>query len=291
MIRLTTFSGIVQPKFAIFAGSFVFAGALLPFSMADFHYRARWTVWLWIALAFWCARTAGMAFNKLIDRNIDAKNPRTASRDLPQGRAGVSEVAIVAWGALLLFVLACWQINRIVLLLAPLVSSLLILYSYTKRFTSLCHVVLGLIEFFGPVMAWAAVAGSISLPPLFLGLAFWSSITASDIVYGMMDYRFDSGHGIYSLPVRLGPQWALRIARWIHVLTVFCLAMVGWLLDLHLLYFIGIATTAGLLRYHHRVLQISSIHAIPKAFFLCNDLVGVIVLLSVIADLVWRTSF
>jgi 4-hydroxybenzoate polyprenyltransferase len=288
MIRLTTFSGIVQPKFAVFAGSFVFAGALLPFATVDFEYQAHWTIWLWIALAFWCARTAGMAFNKLIDRKIDAKNPRTATRDLPQGRAGVGEVSIVAWGSLLLFMLACFQINRVVFLLSPLVSALLILYSYTKRFTSLCHVVLGLIEFFGPVMAWAAIAGSISLPAIFLGLAFWSSITASDIVYGMMDYRFDSGHGIYSLPVKMGPQWALRLARWIHVFTVCCLAMVGWMIDLHLLYFIGIAFVAGLLRYHHQVLRVSAMDAIPKAFFLCNGLVGVIVLLSVIADLVWR---
>lgn len=287
MLRFAALSGIVQPKFALFAASFVFAGALLPLTMADFEYSVHWSVWLWIALAFWCARTAGMSFNKLIDRKIDAKNPRTAGRDLPRGAVRVGEVAAVAWGSTLLFILACWQINKIVFFLSPIVSLLIFGYSYTKRFTSLCHVVLGLIEFFGPVMAWAAVAGTVTLPALLLGVAFWTSITANDIVYGMMDYRFDSSHGIFSLPVRLGPQGALRIARLAHLVTVLSLAMVGWLLNLRLIYFIGIAIVAGLLRYHHRLLQVSSIDAIPRTFFLCNGFVGVIVLLSIIGDLVW----
>lgn len=290
MLTWSVFNRMVKVKYTLFALPFTFAGALLP--LADPALRIRmaensWTLWLWILLAFLFARTAGMTFNELIDRQFDAKNPRTAMRVLPRGDASPRQAALIAWGSLILFLIACAKINFAVFLCAPVVAFLLWAYSYTKRFTSLCHFVLGAIQFFGPLLAWVAITGSFALPPILLGLAVWSSITGSDIVYAMQDYRFDTGHGLRSIPVLLGPSRAMRLSRCLHLTTILSLVGVGPLLDLPFPYFLGIAIMAGFLRYHHKLVQVSSIHAIPRSFFTCNSLIGITTLLSVIGGLLW----
>lgn len=290
MLTWAVFNRMVKVKFTLFALPFTLAGALLP--MADPELRSRffalpWQVWIWIAIAFLAARTCGMTFNELIDRRLDAKNPRTVERVLPTGAASPRQAALIAWGSMALFLIACAKINLAVLLSAPLVAFLLWLYSYTKRFTALCHFVLGAIQFFGPVLAWVAVTGTIALAPCLLGLAVWTSIAANDIVYAMQDYRFDTGHGLHSVPVSLGPGGALRLSRILHTVTILSLAAVGLLLGLCFIYFIGIASLAALLRYHHKVVQTSSIHSIPRSFFTSNILVGFITLASLIGALLW----
>jgi len=286
------FNRMVKVKFTLFALPFTVAGAILPFvDQERFVGELPWTLWLWIAVAFLTARTAGMTFNELIDRRIDAQNPRTAMRVLPQGEASPRQAGVVAWLSVALFLIACLMINIVVFCCAPVVAFLLFLYSYTKRFTSLCHFVLGAIQFFGPVLAWTAVTGSLAWPPCLLGVAVWTSITANDIVYAVQDYRFDMGHGLHSIPVAMGPSRAIRLSRWLHLGTILSLISLGITLDLSFIYFVGIAILAGLLRYHHKMVQMSSIHSIPRAFFTCNSLVGLITLLSILGALLCPALF
>lgn len=263
---------------SVFALPWVLATALLPYCSEIYPHEGSALRWLWIVVAFITARTAAMSFNRLIDRQIDADNPRTRHRMLPSGEANPAQVAAVAWGSVAAFLFACYQINMLCLQLAPIAVFLLWAYSYTKRFTSLCHFVLGAVQFFGPVMAWAAITGSINLPPLLIGAAIALSIAANDIVYHLMDWTFDRDYGLYSIPVRLGPRRSLFLARACHALAVVLLWEAGVHAQLPLIYFSGVLAVAVIYLYHHRLIQNDEDGDIPTVFLRCNSWVGITLL-------------
>jgi len=269
---LSTFVDLTRFEHSLFGLPFIFAGALLPFALQ----QVAWTInWLWLIPAFLAARISGMAFNQLIDRDLDAHNPRTQNRPLPSGRATLRQARWIAWSGLLAFVLICSQINTLCFFLAPCAACLIYIYAYLKRFHVICHFVLGIVHFLGPVMASIAIAGQWHPETLLLGLAALGSISGLDIVYAIQDYKFDRSHGLYSLPARLGLSKSLDIAKCLHVLTVLALVVLGCVTPLASIYW-GAPLAAALLflDFHQKIKPLVDAPElslkITPLFFRCN---------------------
>lgn len=242
---------------------------------------------LWIIIAMVTARTAAMIFNRLMDRHIDATNPRTAGRSLPAGRLSPVFAGGVFIASVLGLVLAAWQLNPLALALSPLALVILCGYSLTKRFTSLSHVVLGLALAGAPLGAWIAVRGDIQILPLVLGLAVLVWTTGFDVIYALQDEAFDRKAGLHSLPVRLGPARALVFARVCHFLTVIFLALTGWIAGLGWFYSGAVVISAGLLLLEHALVSADDLSRMQTAFFRVNVALGLFILSGAAADLLW----
>jgi len=246
----------------------------LPFALASAALAARqgfrWGQIGWILVAMVGARSAAMGFNRLADHAIDARNPRTAGRELPAGRLSRGEVwAFVLISAAALLV-AAWRLSPLCLALAPLALLVVFGYSYTKRFTPLSHLFLGLGLALAPVGAWLAIRGSIALPPLVLGLAVLAWVAGFDTIYACQDVDFDRRHGLHSLPARLGVRRALAVARLLHALAVGLLAALYWAAPLHAGYIAGVALVALLLVYEHSLVRHDDLSRVDAAFFTVN---------------------
>lgn len=241
----------------------------------------------WILLAMVAARTAAMIFNRLLDRHLDAENPRTARRSLPAGRLTplfASSVFAVSVGLLLL---AAWRLNPLALKLAPLALLIICGYSLTKRFTALSHLVLGLSLAGAPLGAWIAVRGDVSPVPLLLAAAvlFWTA--GFDIIYALQDEQHDRSAGLHSLPVLLGPRRALTMARLFHLFTVILLLALAPVATLGWFYMAAIMVSAVLLIIEHRLISANDLSRMQLAFFRLNVAMGLIVLAGTAVDLLW----
>ncbi|MCC5833065.1 MAG: 4-hydroxybenzoate octaprenyltransferase [Chlamydiales bacterium] len=280
-MNISALKDLTRVEQTLFGLPFLISGALLPMTQADVSFHLRW---LWIFPAFMLARVSGMAFNQLIDRHIDAKNPRTNKRALPSGKVTENQARAVAWGTLTLFLLVCFKINTICFLFSPLAAFLLFIYSYLKRVTASCHFVLGMIHFLGPVMASIAISGTLSLSPLFLGAAAALSIMGNDIVYAIQDYEFDRAHNLFSLPSRLGVESSLAIARLLHLLCLVMLIGVGFTAHFPIFYY-GLIVAAGIAfyKFHKKVGQ----KLCESLFFSCTVVVAFSVLGFVLASVIW----
>jgi 4-hydroxybenzoate polyprenyltransferase len=243
-----------------------------------------------ILLAMVGARSAAMAHNRLADRRLDAANPRTALRALPAGALSVGFVRAFLGASIVLFLAAAASLNRLTLLLSPVALGLLLLYAYTKRFTALSHLVLGLCLALAPVGAWIAVRGSFALLPVLLGLAvlFWSA--GFDVIYALQDEQFDRAAGLKSIPVRLGARGALAVSSAFHVAMVALLVAVwrlsgsGWIL------LAGIAATVVALVYQHAIVRPGDLSRIDAAFFTANGFASATLALCGIADVLTRSG-
>ncbi|MBN4066460.1 UbiA family prenyltransferase [Simkania negevensis] len=275
MIVWKTFRRLILLEQTLFGLPWAFAGAILPLAIPNTPLLAFGPLqWLFIVLAFFFARTAGMSFNRLIDRKIDGDNPRTRMRVLPSGEATPLQVGVLAWTAAAGFVVTCGLINMPILLLSPLLLLLLIGYSYTKRFTSLCHFVLGAIQFFVPICAWIAITGVWAWPPVFLGLAALTLFAGTDIVYQMQDLSFDKKRGLVSLPVVLGIEKSMTFVRLLHIASITCLVALSFFLSHAIIYLVGVGCIATIFLYMHWKLSLHS-YEVGRFFFRCNTLVGV----------------
>lgn len=239
----------------------------------------------WILAAMVGARTAAMAFNRLVDRRFDAANPRTAGRSLPAGRLGSGHAWGVFSAALVLLLVAAWQLNPLTLMLVPLAVVILCGYSLTKRFTAWTHLVLGLALSGAPLGAWIAVRGSVALPPFLLsaGVLFWTA--GFDVIYALQDVDFDRRERLHSLPARYGPAVALRLSRLFHLLAVLFLLATGASAGLGLPYFLGTVLAAGLLAYEHAIVSPEDQERLQTAFFRVNVAVALILLGATSVDL------
>jgi 4-hydroxybenzoate polyprenyltransferase len=277
--RLLVFSEAIKISHSVFA---------LPFAVAAAFLAARGVpppaLLGKIVLAVVLARTAAMAFNRWADADIDAANPRTAARALPRGLLGRRFMLLAALLAALGFVAVCAWINRLALSLSPIVLVVLLGYSYTKRFTSLSHVVLGAALGLSPVGAWVAVRGRLDLLPFLLGAAvlFWTA--GFDIIYACQDREFDLRQGLHSLPRRLGLPGALRLSRLFHALTIGLLAAVGWTAGLGWIYAAGVACVAVLLVYEQGLVSPADLSRIDMAFFTLNGLVSLVFMAAVVVQ-------
>jgi len=234
------------------------------------------------------ARSAAMAHNRLADREIDAANPRTASRALPAGVLSVGFTRGFLAASVLLFLAAAASLNRATLLLSPVVLALLFLYAYTKRFTSLSHFVLGLCLALAPVGAWIAVSGSIALLPILLGLAVLVWTAGFDMLYALQDEEHDRAVGLKSVPARWGTRSALAASAALHAVMVLLLLAVWRLSGGGALFAAGIAATAAALFYQHAIVKPGDLSRINTAFFTANGLVSATLAICGIADVLLK---
>jgi len=278
--KINDYGILVMFSHTIFSLSF----ALISMLLAAKGLPSFYTVF-WIFVAFMGARTGANAINRVIDANIDMKNPRTAIRQIPQGLLSKKEVILFSSLCFLLMVVAAYMLNPICAILSPVALFLLIIYSYTKRFTWLCHLVLGVTSAAAPVGAWLAVTGKISLLPLFMGAANTLWVAGFDIIYGAQDYDFDTKNNIHSIPARFGVKNGLYISSFFHCLAVIFLIIVGLLSsELSIIYYIGVLIIAILLIIEHRIVSPENLTHAKIASYGVNQVVSIVLLIVGILD-------
>ncbi|MDE2127257.1 MAG: putative 4-hydroxybenzoate polyprenyltransferase [Armatimonadetes bacterium] len=239
---------------------------------------------LWIVTAMAAARTGAMAFNRLADSRLDARNPRTAGRHLPAGILTAPQVWLLFTLAVAMFEGAAWQLNWLCLELSPIAWILLLGYSYSKRFTWLCHFWLGAAIGLAPSAVWIAVTGSVALTPLLLSATVMLWIGGFDILYSLQDLEHDRNAPVYSLPKQFGPARALAVSRTMHAMMVLLLVWLGWAAHLHLIYAVGVVVTAGLVFYEQLLVKADDFSRLNLAFFTLNGWVSVCLLVFVWLD-------
>jgi 4-hydroxybenzoate polyprenyltransferase len=234
------------------------------------------------------ARSAAMAFNRYLDRQFDAKNPRTAIREIPAGILKADRVLLFTIVCSVLFMVCCWFINKLCFFLSPVALFVILFYSYTKRFTPLCHLVLGLGLSLAPIGAFLAVTGQFALLPILFSFAviFW--VSGFDIIYALQDVEFDQSQKLHSIPAWLGKTKALRVSEILHVLSAACVISAGIYGHFHWLYWIGVAVFGGMLIYQHSVVKPNDLRRVNLAFMTANGIASVVFAVFVIADLLSR---
>jgi 4-hydroxybenzoate polyprenyltransferase len=237
----------------------------------------------WVTLAMVGGRTLAMSANRLIDRFIDARNPRTAGRHLPSGLLAPSQVIRAAVASAGLLFLAAWQLNQLCFILAPGAALFLIGYSYTKRFTWLSHFILGFTDGIAAAGGWIAVRESFDPPVFVLWFALTVWIAGFDLIYACQDVEFDRAAGLHSIPARFGIAAALRAARVCHGLTVVAFATLGWMVGLGTGYWVGMLVVTGLFVYEHSLVSPTDLSRLDIAFFNVNGYIAVILFLAVLA--------
>ncbi|HKP74465.1 MAG TPA: UbiA-like polyprenyltransferase [Longimicrobiaceae bacterium] len=286
--RLADYSNLVKLPHTVFAMPFALVGATL----ASYRYPVTVTEIALILTAFTAARFAAMGFNRIVDRGIDAKNPRTQLREIPAGKLSVRQATVSVVLASVVFVACAWLLNPLCLALSPLALGWVFFYSYTKRFTRWAHLVLGLALGIAPVGAYLAIAGEWSHPAgalLALAGAVLCWVAGFDILYSLQDIEFDRREGLHSIPAALGPKGALTASRVLHLGSAVLFAALGLMLPvLGALYFVGVAAIAAMLVYEQSLVRADDFSRIDAAFFTVNGVISVLFFLVVLAERVLR---
>lgn len=281
---------MIKFEHSVFALPFALTGALLAFRESGFAVADAWRIVAWIIVAMVGARSAAMAFNRLVDADVDARNPRTKLRHIPAGLLsrgfGWAFVTISS----LVFVAAASQLNPLCFHLSPVALLVVFVYSFTKRFTSLSHLVLGFALGIAPAAAWIAVRGSLDPRILLLTAAvtFWTA--GFDIIYSCQDYQFDCDTGLFSLPSRIGIGPALVVARVLHLSMVVSLLFLVYLLGLGGLAVAGVGAVCALLIYEHSLVKATDLSRVNAAFFTMNGWVSVLFFVFWAADVFLRKA-
>jgi 4-hydroxybenzoate polyprenyltransferase len=275
------FVSLVKFEHTVFALPFAFVGAIL--SLGEIPAAATLG---WVTVAMVGARSLAMALNRLIDARIDARNPRTAVREIPAGLLSRSQVIAFCAASLLVFLVAVWQLDPVVRWLWPIPVAAFVFYPYTKRFTWLCHLALGLSTGLAPLGAWLAVSGSADPAAFMLWIAVALWIGGFDVIYATGDVDFDRREGLYSLPSRFGIGPALMVTRVCHLLAVALLVSVGVTLGLGPAYYLGLAVVAALLGYENSIVNADDLSRVNVAFFTLNGVISVVFLTGVLVDVI-----
>jgi 4-hydroxybenzoate polyprenyltransferase len=282
-VRLTL--EMIKFEHSIFALPFALTGALLAIREGGLNVRALWGKLVWIVVAMVGARSAAMTFNRLIDAEIDSRNPRTRMRHIPAGALS----AAFGWSFLavssLVFIYAARELNSLCFKLAPLALGVVFFYSFTKRFTTFSHLVLGFALGIAPAAAWIAVRGSLDPRVLWLTAAVTLWTTGFDIIYSCQDYEFDVAERLFSLPRRIGVARALRVSQLLHILMLVCLLALVNDLDLGPLSLTGIVAVGLLLVYEHSLVKPDDLSRVNAAFFTMNGWVSVLFFVFWAADI------
>ncbi|HAG09160.1 MAG TPA: 4-hydroxybenzoate octaprenyltransferase [Desulfotomaculum sp.] len=282
--KVRIFLAMIKIEHTVFALPFAYIGALLgqkqiPALLSLF----------WITAAMVGARTAAMSLNRLIDRHIDALNPRTANRALPKGFLAVNEVRFYTFLSLALLLLSACQLSPLALMLSPLAVAILVFYPYTKRFTWTSHLFLGLALGCAPLGAWIALTNDIALTPvlLCLGVVFWTA--GFDIIYACEDYHFDISAGLHSIPARFGVKAALTMSTLFHLVALAFFILVAFTGKMGLFYLIGLVIAAFLIFKQHLLVSPADLSRAETAFFNLNGLLSVVLFIFTLLDvLFWR---
>lgn len=278
---LRTWARMVKFSHSVFALPFAFSGAALAAAETGITVEQV----LWIALAMIGARNAAMGFNRLVDERYDAHNPRTRNRELPTGELSRAAVWAFTGGLAALFVFASFRLNPLCGWLSPVALVVILGYSLTKRFTWLSHAVLGVALAMAPVGGWIAVSGRADPPAWMLGAAvvFW--VAGFDVVYACQDLDFDRRTGLHSVPARFGMRGALWLARGLHVAALLALGGVGWLTEMHPIYWAGWAAIGALMLWEHRLVRADDLSRVGLAFFDLNGVISVVYFATTLAAL------
>jgi 4-hydroxybenzoate polyprenyltransferase len=277
------FARLVKIEHTVFALPFAYVGAFLAVGGTPSAHAL-----VWITLAMVGARSLAMALNRLIDAGIDARNPRTAGRELPSGQLNVVQVALFCAASLALFLVAVFQLAPLTHWLWPIPVAGFVIYPYLKRFTWLCHFWLGAVDGLAPVGAWVAITNHLPWEAWLLGaaVAFW--VAGFDLFYALFDVEIDRTQGLHSIVTRFGVRGAFLGARISHIATVACLVAAGLGLTVGALYWIGVALVAALLVYEHALVKPNDLRRLDAAFFTMNGVISVAFAVFVIADAVAR---
>lgn len=240
---------------------------------------------LLVILCMVFARSAAMAFNRYLDRKWDALNPRTAIREIPKGIITPKNALLFTIVNCILFVAATWFINRICFYLSPVALAVVLGYSYTKRFTPLCHLILGLGLSLAPIGAYLAVTGVFHWLPILFSLAVLFWVSGFDIIYALQDVEFDQSQNLYSIPAWLGKEKALRFSELLHLLSAAAIVAAGRFGDFGVLYWIGVLIFIGCLVYQHSIVKPTDLRRVNIAFMTTNGIASVVFAVFVIADL------
>lgn len=286
--RIARWMSFVKLPHTVFALPFALVGV----TIASLEWEITWAMLGWVVLAFTAARWVAMAVNRIVDREYDARNPRTKEREIPRGAIAVRDAWITVVVAAGLFVFAASQLNPLCLYLSPVALAWVCFYSFTKRFTRYAHLVLGLGLAIAPVGGYLAVTGVWSSPwwlliALTLGVMSWSG--GFDVLYALPDIEFDRSQGLHSIPASVGVPRAIVIARGLHVLTVLALGTTVWAAGLSWLASTGVVAVAALLSYEHSLVSSEDLSKLDAAFFTMNGVISLTFLGFVLADRVLLT--
>jgi 4-hydroxybenzoate polyprenyltransferase len=273
------FASLVKIEHTVFALPFAYVGALLCVNRIPPAHDL-----VWITLAMIGARSLAMGLNRLIDSAIDARNPRTAGRELPRGLLSRTQVAVFCLASLALFLVAVFQLDPIVRWLWPIPVAAFVVYPYLKRWTWLSHLWLGAVDGLAPIGAWVAITGRLPWPAWALGGAVALWVAGFDLFYSLFDLEFDREQGLHSFATRFGERRLFWGARLAHAATVVLLVAVGLGLHLGSLYWLGVAAVAGLLAYEHALVRPGDLRRLNAAFFTMNGIISVVFFGFVLAE-------
>jgi 4-hydroxybenzoate polyprenyltransferase len=280
--RLRTYASFVRFSHSVFALPFALVGALL----ASRAVPLTWSRIAWIAVCMVTARSAAMGFNRLVDAGYDARNPRTARRELPRGAMSRAEAAAFVVLMSILFMAAAAQLSMLCLVLSPLALAIVFWYSLAKRFTSYTQLFLGLAMAVAPVGGWLAAGGGAGWAPWLLGLAIGTWVGGFDVLYACQDLDVDRREGLRSIPVRFGVPGALRLSRAMHIITIAMLAALGVVEDLGMVYFAGVTGVAVLLAWEQSLVHAHDLSQVKRAFDM-NGWVGILYFVTTAASIYW----
>ena len=279
--RIKTYMEMIKVEHTVFALPFALTAALIAAHGFPSLYQT-----FWIVVALFGARTAAMSLNRLIDAEIDAKNPRTANRHNPRGIVKKSEALILAVAGFTLMVLGAYRLNPLAFKLSPIAIFILVLYSYTKRFTYLCHIVLGTAIALAPLGAWIAVTGGVSFSAFVLSASVGLWVAGFDIIYALQDVEFDRKEGLYSIPAVLGEERALLLSKVFHVLTLIGLIYVGVSENLGFFYYLGLIISALFMVREHTIIS-KDRSKIGYAFFNLNGYISLTIFVFTLLNYLW----
>lgn len=271
---LQKYLSLVKFSHTIFALPFAMVG----FSLAVLYENQpfKWSLLLCVVLCMVFARNAAMGFNRYLDRDIDALNPRTATREIPAGKIKPQQALAFVIINAVLFIATTYFINDLCFYLSPIAIFVVLFYSYTKRITSLCHIVLGVGLGLGPVGAFLSVTGYFHIVPILLGIAVMCWTGGFDIIYALQDEDFDKGKGLNSIPAKFGTVGALRISTVLHIITAVLILFIGYLTQLHFIYWVGASIFIGLLIYQHSIVKPNDLSKVGIAFGTTNGIASVV---------------
>jgi 4-hydroxybenzoate polyprenyltransferase len=275
---------MIKFEHTVFALPFAYFGAIL----GAFIVNGEWPTvsqWVWITVAMVGARSAAMSLNRVIDEQIDKHNPRTATRAIPAGLVSKMEVLLFIILSFALLFYAAFQLNMLAVYLLPLAVFFLVIYSYTKRFTWACHLILGVTIGIAPLGGWVGATGTLTYEAflLFLAVALWTA--GFDVIYATQDADYDRENHLYSIPSRFGIGRALQIARFLHVISflafvsLFILTPLGWI------YFIGVLIAGGIMVYEHSLVSEHDLSKLDVAFFTMNGILSLVMFIFAIGDI------
>jgi len=288
-VGVLNYLSLVKFAHTIFAMPFALIGFFYGLKIIGYHLERPW--WLLLVLVILCmvfARSAAMAFNRWLDAEYDAKNPRTAIREIPGGIISRKNAMVFVVFNCVAFIITTYFINTLCLVLAPVALFVILFYSYTKRFTPLCHLVLGLGLSLSPIGAYIAVTGQFAVVPVLFSLSVLFWVSGFDIIYALQDEEFDKDHNLFSIPSRLGAKRALFVSEYLHFLSAASIILAGVLGHFSWFYWAGATAFTFFLIYQHRLVKPKDLSKVNKAFFSLNGFASVIFCVLVLLDIFIR---